>query len=84
MAGRALDSRIAFIKLVFIQLIDSVFIIMVAVQAICKIHVVLMGKQGRGLLGCFGSQYIRKIVFAVTAYRHKENAHRQNDRNKYL
>ncbi len=48
MAGSALDIQIAVIKFVFVKRVGSILIIMMAVQAFQKTHVLLVGKVYRG------------------------------------
>jgi hypothetical protein len=53
MAKGALNIRVAFIKLVFVKNIGAVLKIVVAVQALQKTHMILVGKVCRWQLHAF-------------------------------
>jgi len=83
-AAPALDIGIALHQIILVKVIFPVFVIVVAVQAVQKIHVLLMGKMGRGLACVFRDKKMGNPILSVTTDSHQDNKNHQNAQQQIL
>jgi hypothetical protein len=69
-AGCTLNIRVPLVEIVFVKMVFSILVFMVAVQAVQKRHVVFVGKIGRGLFCFLSCKKVGNTSLSISADCH--------------